>query len=203
MRSLLVSTAAVSALAGSALTGLALTAGQPSAAPVSEQDTGPGRSGKPAKAEKRAEKAAAKAAKHAAQRAFVASKKEWTSCVAEAAPQGDADRARFDPEEACGAKPRNPRAADKTEGGGKDDKEKADHATRPPHAGGPGRRSEEPPGLAGKDRERTKDRAENRQNDQQGKPDKQDEKDTHGKQAKKSGKKEKDKKTKGPQQDGD
>lgn len=84
-----------------------------------------------------------------AARAFVAAKKSWTACVAKAAPAHDPGSGRFDPERACGVKPH---PHDVT---GKHDRrdtgqDRAGHG-RPPWAGGPTRRTAEPPGHARRD----------------------------------------------------
>lgn len=92
-------------------------------------------------AEKQAAEDAEKAERRAAQEAFVAAKQAWSDCVSDAAPEGEA---AFDPEEACGARPRNPRAA-----AGHGSTKDADGP--PPWSGGPGQRSEEPPGQVRKD----------------------------------------------------
>ena len=76
-----------------------------------------------------------------AARAFVAAKKEWTACVAEAAPSGDR-AGRFDPEQACGTKPHPHDVA------GKHHKHNKGHGP-PLWSGGPDRRKAEPPGHAG------------------------------------------------------
>lgn len=94
-----------------------------------------------------AAKSAEHRAKRAAQRAFVAAKQDWTACVADAAPsRSDRSGARFDPEAACGAKPHphdnrpghDAKAKSKDRGAG--------HDGRPAWAGGPKRRTAEPPG---------------------------------------------------------
>jgi len=81
-----------------------------------------------------------------AARAFVAAKKEWTACVSEAAPARGQAAGRFDPEQACGIKPHPHDIAGKH--GGKRQSKK--HGP-PPWAGGPDRRTAEPPGHAKRD----------------------------------------------------
>lgn len=46
---------------------------------------------------------------HQQQSEFVTSKKEWARCVGDAARDQARGRGRFDPEAACGPKPRPPR----------------------------------------------------------------------------------------------
>jgi len=80
-----------------------------------------------------------------AARAFVAAKKQWTACVAKAAPAHDRADGRFDPEQACGMKPHPHDIAGKH--GGK----KLSKKHGPSWAGGPNRRTAEPPGHAKRD----------------------------------------------------
>ena len=79
-------------------------------------------------------------------RKFVLAKKEWTACVAEAAPAHEGP-GRFDPEAACGTKPHPHDFSDKA---GKSDRaDRTDRRQgRPAWAGGPDRRTAEPPGHA-------------------------------------------------------
>lgn len=77
---------------------------------------------------------------------FVAAKKRWTACVAKAAPARDAEAGRFDPEQACGAKPHPHDIAGKAADKPRD--KKHDGHGPPPWAGGPERRTAEPPGHA-------------------------------------------------------
>lgn len=87
-----------------------------------------------------------KSARHAAQRAFVAAKQEWTACVGGAAPAHEPGSGPFDPEDACGAKPH----PDDEAPGRSADKHEQDQG-RPAWAGGPDRRTAEPPGHAQRD----------------------------------------------------
>jgi hypothetical protein len=141
MKLAVVSGAVLAVLGAGGLTSSVLTAG-PAQAPVADDAAhdladGPGRADDREKAER-----------HAAQRAFVATKQEWTACVAEAAPAREGETGRFDPEEACGTKP-HPHG-EKTPGSSGD--EPARGKGRPPWAGGPGTRTAEPPGHANRDR---------------------------------------------------
>lgn len=77
-----------------------------------------------------------------AARAFVAAKKEWTACVAQAAPAHDEADGRFDPEQACGTKPHPHDIV------GKHGKRHSKKHGPPAWSGGPDRRTAEPPGHA-------------------------------------------------------
>lgn len=80
-----------------------------------------------------------------AAREFVSRKKTWTACVKEAAPARGRGDGRFDPEQACGTKPHPHGVA------GKHAEKLRSHGP-PPWAGGPDRRTAEPPGHAKGDR---------------------------------------------------
>lgn len=139
MKLAVVSGAVLAVLGAGGLAGNVLAAG-PSAAPVADEPTSTSADESRAKAQ---------AAKHAAQRAFVTAKQEWTACVAEAAPGREAETSPFDPEVACGTKP-HPHDMGKPGGGGARDL----GAGKPPWAGGPERRTAEPPGLVKRDEAR-------------------------------------------------
>lgn len=91
----------------------------------------------------------AKDAQHAAQHAFVSAKQEWTSCVGEAAPAHEPGSGPFDPEDACGTKP-HPHDGD-DEAPGASGEERDPGLGKPAWAGGPDRRTAEPPGHAARD----------------------------------------------------
>ncbi len=84
-----------------------------------------------------------------AAREFVTAKQKWTACVGEAAPAHDVEDGRFDPEQACGPKPHPHDFADKH--AGKVGQGKHGSHGPPAWAGGPERRSAEPPGHAERD----------------------------------------------------
>lgn len=86
-----------------------------------------------------------------AARDFVAAKKEWTACVAEAAPAHDVADGRFDPEQACGPKPHPHDIAGKHADKPGAKKHSTEHG-KPAWSGGPDRRTAEPPGHAEGDR---------------------------------------------------
>lgn len=132
MKVVLVTVAVVSVLGAGGLAGAAMSMSQPSA---------------PAGVEAPAER---KADHHAAQGAFVTEKKSWTDCVAEASPRHEGPGG-FDPEAACGDKPH---PHDQREPGGHSDEARRDDRAvgRPAWAGGPDRRTAEPPGHAARDR---------------------------------------------------
>ncbi len=148
MKILLVAGAVFAVLGAGGMTGTALmtTSERPPAADDSSQaptdestddpDDSDERSGKPDDE--------AKAAKHAAQRAFVAAKQEWTACVGEAAPAHEPGSGPFAPEDACGTKP-HPHD-DRAPGASGDARER--DRGKPAWAGGPDRRTAEPPGHA-------------------------------------------------------
>jgi hypothetical protein len=170
MKILLVAGAVLAVIGAGGMTGSVLTAGaerppvtdDASQEPVDEptddtddtDDTDEG-SGKPDDE--------AKAAQHAAQRAFVAAKQEWTACVGEAAPAHEPGSGPFDPEEACGPKPHphdgetdgetdGDAEGETDEGPGASGEDRGHGAGRPDWAGGPDRRTAEPPGHAAHDR---------------------------------------------------
>ncbi|HET8971252.1 MAG TPA: hypothetical protein VFN19_09350 [Candidatus Nanopelagicales bacterium] len=96
-----------------------------------------------------------------AAREFVAAKKTWTACVAEAAPAHDGP-GRFDPEAACGTKPRPHDDEFGKHGGGHPGQHQAKHQGKhqgrhqgkhqgpPAWSGGPDRRTTQPPGHTGR-----------------------------------------------------
>ncbi len=139
MKLAVVSGAVLAALGAGGLAGHVLAAG-PGAAPVADESTSQSAGESRAKA---------KDAKHAAQRAFVTAKQEWTACVAEAAPGREAETFPFDPEVACGTKP-HPHDVGKAVGGRAHDLGPG----KPRWAGGPERRTAEPPGLMKRDEAR-------------------------------------------------
>lgn len=88
-----------------------------------------------------------------AAREFVSRKKTWTACVKEAAPARDREDGRFDPEQACGTKPHPHDVAGKhaDKRAGKPGHPKHEGHGPPAWAGGPDRRTAEPPGHAERD----------------------------------------------------
>lgn len=132
MRNLLVIGAVVVGLAAGGVTsGVLASSGPPAADHVA---------GASATGDKDAAKDAAKTkdkTQDKTQKAFVQVKKAWTACRSETAPGRGRNQMALD--QACGAKPHPHDLSGKPgrEGGG-----------RPPWAGGPERRSAEPPGHA-------------------------------------------------------
>jgi len=145
MKVLLAVGAVMGALLAGALTGGVLTAtGQESPEQVGAAEA------RPDKAKDKTKDSQKSTHGNPAARAFVAAKKEWTACVAEAAPSRDRGDGRFDPDRACGTKPHPHDFAGKyaTKKDKLHEKKRDKSHGPPPWAGGPDHRSSEPPGHA-------------------------------------------------------
>lgn len=175
MKILLVAGAVLAVLGAGGLTGSALTAAS-ERLPVAD-DASQGATDEPTDDVDEAEDAdeesgrpddEEKAARQAAQRAFVAAKQEWTACVGEAAPAHEPGSGPFVPEDACSPKPHphdgqtdgqiDGQTDGQTEGEADDDgpgvpgDDRGNGSGKPDWAGGPDRRTVEPPGHAAPDR---------------------------------------------------
>lgn len=126
--------AAAAALLLGAVTGGALTAtgGEPRVTQVRAADEDASPEGNPAARE------------------FVSAKKAWTACVKKAAPAQDSEGGRLDPEQACGTKPHPHDVTGKHADKHSDQPSPTKHQGHgpPAWAGGPDRRTAEPPGHA-------------------------------------------------------